>query len=166
MLSISLQCPNAVPADGSSVVFISLRRAVHSPSVLSFSSTLYLEPILGLLLCDVRPDFRYELRLGLQEALVNAARHGNQGDSTKAVQVYFIITPQHYLWIITDEGEGFNCQAKLNEEPLTKEDYLHSECGRGLYILKKIFDEVQWNETGNQLRLCKHMPQGCRPILE
>jgi len=47
---------------------------------LSFTSTLYLRPILDALLESAPALMREELRLGLQEALVNAAKHGNQLD--------------------------------------------------------------------------------------
>jgi anti-sigma regulatory factor (Ser/Thr protein kinase) len=31
------------------------------------------------------------------------------------------------------------------------------ECGRGLYILHQIFDQVEWNSKGTELRLCKQV---------
>ena len=47
---------------------------------LSFTSTLYLAPVLDLLLDEVPSEWQPELRLGLQEALVNAVKHGNSLD--------------------------------------------------------------------------------------
>ena len=41
-----------------------------------FHSTLYLRPILDLLLTHIHPSWKAEIRLGLQEALVNASKHG------------------------------------------------------------------------------------------
>lgn len=52
---------------------------------ISFASTLYLCPILDLLLSEIPPDLEPEIRLGLQEALVNAATHGNQLDTQKTI---------------------------------------------------------------------------------
>jgi len=52
--------------------------------------------------------WRAELRLGLQEALVNAAKHGNNLDPSKLVIVRFSLANDHYWWVIADQGCGFN----------------------------------------------------------
>lgn len=138
------------------------RRQIHN--TVSFSSTLYLRPVLDLLLVEVLPLWRYELRLGLQEALVNAARHGNCLDPCKQVTVHFTVNTQQYVWTITDEGGGFaagNCREATTSG---SGPCMESECGRGLYILRQIFDEVHWQPPGNQIRLCKNIRRE-RPIL-
>ena len=56
---------------------------------LSFASTLYLYPIIDTLLERAPTQMRDELRLGLQEALVNAAKHGNSLDPSKHVSVQY-----------------------------------------------------------------------------
>ncbi|HHP7244589.1 MAG TPA: ATP-binding protein [Elainellaceae cyanobacterium] len=124
---------------------------------ISFASTLHLCPILDLLLTEIPNQCRGEIRLGLQEALVNAAKHGNKLDPNKKVLVQFFVVEGHYWWIIADQGSGFapsysyeiNCH---NEDIQNVE-----ECGRGLYILHQVFDEVQWNEEGTELRLSKQI---------
>ncbi len=165
MFSISLQSPPAVSTEVTHMVSISLQRSMQTLHIINFSSTLFLRPILELLLVDIPPAFRAELRLGLQEALVNAARHGNCLDPHKSVRVQFAVTPRRYLWIITDQGQGFNCQKVYTHDPTLAAGYVHQECGRGVLMLKQIFDEVVWNEQGNQLRLCKHLSEGCRPLV-
>ena len=50
---------------------------------MSFASTLYLCPILDLLTASIPEELEPEIRLGLQEALVNAAKHGNHLDPAK-----------------------------------------------------------------------------------
>ncbi len=105
---------------------------------------------------DVPGRWRAEVRLGLQEALVNAAKHGNNLDPTKTVLVEFYSVEGQYWWIITDQGVGFipSCSRELDCKP-----HLHEveECGRGLYILHQIFDQVHWNQQGTELRLCKQV---------
>jgi anti-sigma regulatory factor (Ser/Thr protein kinase) len=124
-------------------------------STISFASTLYLYPILDLLLVNIPTEWRSEVRLGLQEALVNAAKHGNKLDPSKTIIVQFKSTPTEYSWIISDEGTGFipycECHETISEH-LPSED---SENGRGLCILHEIFDRVNWNSEGTQLQLSK-----------
>lgn len=85
---------------------------------LSFASTLHLWPVLDVLTSDIPESLQSEIRLGLQEALVNAAKHGNQLDPSKQVFVRFsMLDSGHYWWVISDQGGGFElppeCQAEL-----------------------------------------------------
>lgn len=57
-------------------------------------STLQLAPLVELLLEPIGCALRQaELQLGLQEALVNAVRHGNGCDPGKCLRVRRIVTP-------------------------------------------------------------------------
>jgi anti-sigma regulatory factor (Ser/Thr protein kinase) len=95
-----------------------------------------------------------EIRLGFQEALVNAAKHGNKLDPSKRVVVQFSSHKGEYSWVICDQGNGFisACDCSLDKEELPHEE---AENGRGFCILHQIFDQVHWNRKGNQLRLCR-----------
>ncbi|MGB8698616.1 MAG: anti-sigma regulatory factor [Thermosynechococcaceae cyanobacterium] len=125
---------------------------------LSFPSTLYLCPILDLLLQDIAEEFRTDVRLGLQEGLVNAAKHGNQLDPSKCVTVRYARLRDRHEWTILDQGVGFLpptlCRTWVSHNPLPEEG---CECGRGLFILFQVFDQVQWNATGTQLSLTKYV---------
>lgn len=120
----------------------------------SFASTLYLCPILDLLIAKVPRKLQSELRLGLQEALVNAAKHGNQLDPAKPVVVQYTITATHCTWIITDSGNGFVPQCQKDPQSFLPSD--ETEGGRGLCILYQIFDQVHWNQQGTQLTLTRN----------
>ncbi|CAC5345990.1 MULTISPECIES: ATP-binding protein [Planktothrix] len=138
---------------------------------ISFASTLYLCPVLDLLLYDIPDPLQAEIRLGLQEALVNAAKHGNKLDPSKTVVVRFCLIQDYCWWIISDQGGGFKppCQCQLRQEEDCEQETHDSnlphdehECGRGLYILYQIFDRVQWNRTGTELTLCKKVATAYR----
>lgn len=139
------------------MITISLKPLGRSWGTISFASTLYLCPILDLLLADIPKNLQPEIRLGLQEALVNAAKHGNNLDPGKLVVVRFSFTDNQYWWIISDQGNGFTpCCGKLGDPG----DYLppeESESGRGMSLLHQIFDQVEWNHKGTELKLCKQV---------
>ncbi len=132
----------------------------------SFASTLYLRPILDCLLASIPVENEDDLRLGLQEALVNAAKHGNKLDPYKSIFVHYSTSQSQCWWIITDQGTGFTPPAscQLPPSPQTIPD-VDCECGRGLYILHKIFDHVYWNIDGTELRLCKSIDHGASPSI-
>ncbi|KFF41782.1 MAG: anti-sigma regulatory factor (Ser/Thr protein kinase) [Candidatus Atelocyanobacterium thalassa isolate SIO64986] len=140
------------------MVAISLPPTKRYGRTMSFTSTLYLFPILDLLLTEVPDELRPEIRLGLQEALVNAAKHGNKLDPSKFVVVQFFINENDgYSWIIADQGVGFtshNNYKKCATKGFPSDD---SENGRGFYVLNEIFDQVHWDQKKTQLRLSKHI---------
>jgi serine/threonine-protein kinase RsbW len=138
-----------------SVVAISPPPVNEGWSTLSFVSTLYLHPVLDLLMSKVPRYWQAELRLGLQEALVNAAKHGNQLDPTKQVSVKYTTRGASFWWVVTDQGSGFTPPCSCHD--LFKQDCLShgNDCGRGLYILYQIFDEVTWHHGGREVHLCK-----------
>lgn len=123
----------------------------------SFASTLFLRPILDSLVSTVPGRWHAEIRLGLQEALVNAAKHGNNLDPRKQVIVRFCFVEGEYWWVISDEGCGFSPPTGDTQELATCLPPEESESGRGMSILHQIFDLVVWNRQGTEIRLCKKM---------
>lgn len=139
------------------MIAISKRPVKRHWTTISFASTLYLCPILDLLVAEIPEHWQTEIRLGLQEALVNAAKHGNQLDPSKTVVVRFSLVADHYWWVISDQGSGFQpcCKCSMDANEHLPPD--ESECGRGLYILYNVFDRVHWNEEGTELSLGKYI---------
>ncbi|NEO04194.1 MAG: anti-sigma regulatory factor [Moorea sp. SIO1F2] len=138
------------------MIATSLSPAECGWETVSFASTLYLCPILDLLLEQIPNKWQPELRLGLQEALVNAAKHGNNLDPSKTVEVQFSVVNGEYWWVISDEGSGFT----HGDDQETTDVSLpcdESESGRGMSLLHQIFDQVLWNNQGTEIRLCKQV---------
>lgn len=131
-------------------------------SNLSFTSTLYLSPVLDLLLDEVPSEWQPELRLGLQEALVNAVKHGNSLDPCKQITIKFSIVSQMYWWVITDQGNDLKSSSGSKDDPTPCHDL---ECGRGFYILRKIFEQVHWDSETHRLTLCKRIERFSKPII-
>ena len=132
-------------------------------SNLSFTSTLYLAPVLDLLLDEVPAEWHPEIRLGLQEALVNAVKHGNCLDPCKQITIKFSIVSQMYWWVITDQGADLqDSDCGNNDEPTPCHDL---ECGRGFYILRKIFEQVHWDSNSHRLTLGKKIDRINKPII-
>ncbi len=113
-------------------------------------STLQLSPLVELLLEPVRClQLQAQLQLGLQEALVNAVRHGNGGDPAKCLRIRRIETPRWLIWQVQDEGPGVPPEARCTALP----DCLDAVGGRGLFLIHHCFDDVRWSTRGNRLQL-------------
>jgi len=94
----------------------------------------------------------FSIKLALEEALVNAIKHGNQMDPDKRVFVSFQVTPERFEVRITDEGEGFN----PGDVPDPTEDWnLEKPCGRGLLLMRGFMTEVEYHGRGNVVTMAK-----------
>lgn len=125
-------------------------------------STLQLAAFVELLLEPFEGSQRIsELQLGLQEALVNAVRHGNGCDPGKCLRVRRIITPRWLIWQVQDEGPGVPVHARDHDLPAR----LDAVSGRGLFLIHHCFDDVRWSGRGNRLQLAARRPPDQRPWL-
>ncbi len=91
-------------------------------------------------------------RLGLEEGLVNSIRHGHRGDTTKRVDVRYLVCSEQLLVEIRDQGPGFDPDGL--PDPLAPEN-LERPGGRGVFLIRQYMTWVQYNERGNGMTLCK-----------
>jgi len=119
---------------------------VHIPSS-TVEGQAVQERIVGLLEQNAfSPRDVFSVRLALEEALVNAIKHGNQMDPDKTVRIGCKIE-QEKVWIeIEDQGEGFN---PTDVPDPTTDDNLERPCGRGVMLIKAFMSSVQYNDSGN-----------------
>jgi len=95
----------------------------------------------------------YHLELALREALANAIIHGCNNDPTKKVECCVVCTEASDVMIVVrDPGEGFSPQAVPS--PLAAEN-LHSDHGRGIYLINQLMDEVSFARNGAEIRMRK-----------
>ena len=87
-----------------------------------------------------------KLYLCVSEAVINAVKHGNRNDLSKFVTVKIICLTNELSVCIEDEGEGFDCSEIQN--PTVKENS-RKESGRGIFIIKNITENIEFNEKGN-----------------
>ena len=94
----------------------------------------------------------FAIRLALEEALVNAIRHGNKSDPGKSVTVCTEVDDKQATITITDEGNGFD--PGIVPDP-TADENLEKPCGRGIMLMRSYMDKVEFNERGNEVRMIK-----------
>ena len=94
----------------------------------------------------------FGVRLALEEALVNAVKHGNRNDPTKCVWASWHVRPRRVLVEIEDEGDGFDPRAV--RDPCTPEN-LERSCGRGLLLMRTYMSWVRYNCRGNRVTMIK-----------
>lgn len=92
------------------------------------------------------------LFVALDEAFVNAVKHGNKYDVAKLVRISAEVSKKEARFTIEDEGEGFD--VNNIPDPLDPQN-LFKTSGRGVLFIYNIMDEVKYNERGNRLTMVK-----------
>jgi serine/threonine-protein kinase RsbW len=99
----------------------------------------------------IRPD-RSNLFVALDEAFVNAVKHGNKNDLNKLVKITADLSPSEAAFTVEDEGEGFDIREIPN--PCDPSNLFRSS-GRGVLLIYNIMDEVEYNAQGNRVKMIK-----------
>jgi serine/threonine-protein kinase RsbW len=99
----------------------------------------------------------FGVRLALEEALVNAIKHGNQLDRSKKVTVVSRVEGERFEIHITDEGTGFD---PGDVPDPTAVENIERPCGRGLMLMRHYMSEVGFNGRGNSVRMAKVLRNG------
>lgn len=95
---------------------------------------------------------QFAVKLAVEEALVNAIKHGNQMDPAKTVRVWYAVDDEQFRIHITDEGTGFNPDDLPDP---TADDFLERPCGRGVLLIKSFMTTVDFRGRGNEVVMSK-----------
>ena len=99
----------------------------------------------------IRPE-RSNLFVALDEAFVNAVKHGNKNNPAKLVKITAELSPKEAAFTVEDEGEGFDIREIPN--PCDPENLFRTS-GRGVLLIYNIMDEVEYNAQGNRVKMIK-----------
>jgi serine/threonine-protein kinase RsbW len=102
--------------------------------------------------CGYSKEAAFAIRLALEEALVNAMKHGNGGDPRKKITVEYSIDRHRAVIAITDEGPGFNFAGVPDP---TADENLECPSGRGIMLMRAYMDEVKYASGGRTVRMSK-----------
>lgn len=99
-------------------------------------------------------DLGMNFRVGLTEALSNAMLYGNERDPSKRVRVDVCVKGQLVTARVTDQGNGFDPDTVPDP---TEPANITKPCGRGLFLMRQLCDEVSFNDKGNSVTLVIHV---------
>ena len=113
------------------------------------------ERIIGLMEQNAWPMREcFGVRLALEEAMVNAIKHGNRMEPDKQVFIACELTAEEIMVVIEDQGEGF----KPEDVPdPTEDENLENPGGRGIMLIRSFMNAVAYNDRGNRLTMIKKL---------
>ncbi len=97
---------------------------------------------------DLSEEYYGNILLSLSEAINNAIVHGNKMDKSKIVTVIYKIVNDKIEIIVEDEGSGFDPDSI--PDPTAPEN-IEKETGRGIFIIKSLSDEVNFEKNGSRI---------------
>jgi serine/threonine-protein kinase RsbW len=95
---------------------------------------------------------RSNLFVALDEAFVNAVKHGNKNDPSKLLKITAELSPKEASFTVEDEGEGFDIREI--PDPCDPANLFRTS-GRGVLLIYNIMDEVEYNAQGNRVKMVK-----------
>ena len=95
----------------------------------------------------------FSVQLAVEEALVNAIKHGNRHDPSKQVRVCCRMSGNVLRIEIADEGNGFDPAAVPDP---TDDEHICSPSGRGVMLMRNFMSRVEFNEAGNRVLMEKY----------
>jgi serine/threonine-protein kinase RsbW len=98
-------------------------------------------------------DDIFAVHLSLEEAFINAVKHGNKMNPDKKVQIDYSVNADKIEISVTDQGEGFN--PGVVPDPRLGENLYKPE-GRGMLLISSYMDVVQYNQRGNRVYMVRY----------
>ena len=102
-------------------------------------------------------DDAFAIRMAVEEAVMNAIKHGNQEAVDKQVDVNLQFFADRFYGKIDDQGHGFRPEDVPDP---TRDENLEKTSGRGVALIRSFVDEVHYNQSGNSIELIKYRSDG------
>ncbi len=121
------------------------------PSCVTYVSKL--EPLIRNLFDQVccKEDHYGSVLIAVTEAVNNAIVHGNSEDVNKKVFININYEDGKIYFSIQDEGNGFDYE---NVPDPTAPDNIAKIRGRGVFLMKKLSDEIEFEKDGQLVKMC------------
>ncbi len=97
----------------------------------------------------------FGVRLAIEEAVINAIKHGNRMDKAKRVIITYSVDERECAISVEDEGQGFDPSSVPDP---TADENLELTHGRGLVLIRAYMDDVKFNKKGNRITMRKIAP--------
>ena len=99
-------------------------------------------------------EIMFNIKLALEESLTNAIKHGNKLDPSLDVEVTVFSEGPRLTIKVKDQGQGFD---HINVPDPTQKDRLLLTSGRGVFLIRKLMDEVTYLDGGREICMVKFL---------
>jgi len=102
-------------------------------------------------------DTVFDIRLCLEEAIINAIKYGNKCDKNLPVNISYSFGDNRLEIVIRDQGSGFD-YGNIPDPRSNGNILKHG--GRGRFLIRNLMDKVEFNNSGNEIKMVKFLSGG------
>ena len=133
---------------------IAKRKEFYIPSDLTLVQKTSADVLAFLKPAGLSEGQAFDIRLCLEEALINAMKYGNKLKEEIAVRLEVEYDEDEIRIQVEDQGEGFKLK---NLALCTEDNNLLKNSGRGIYLIHQLMDRVSYSAKGNSLLMIKFL---------
>ena len=95
----------------------------------------------------------FAVRLALEEAVINAVKHGHGNDPRKRACIWWVVSASAVKLVVKDDGAGFDPDRL--PDPRLPQNQEHPS-GRGVFLMRSYMSWVRFNNAGNRVVMCRY----------
>lgn len=99
-------------------------------------------------------DILFHIKLCVQEALINALKHGNKLNENLHVTLKAFLSCEVLDIFVEDQGSGFDHSCIENP---AEDKNIEQISGRGIFLIKNYMDQVDFFDGGRGIRMIKFL---------
>lgn len=131
-----------------------MKKKIAIPSSLKNIKHTVDEVITMLKAIEAEESDIFDIRLSLEEVLINAIRYGNESNEKLSVVIDLTLDGKKVIVTVKDQGRGFDY---IHLPDPTREENLLKGRGRGVFLIKHLMDGVEFNKKGNHVTMTKYL---------
>lgn len=103
---------------------------------------------------NISPGVLHDIKLAAEEAMINAIKHGNRFQEGLPVVIDFKRSKDRVSISVQDAGKGYDYTRVPDP---TLDENIAKGNGRGVFLIRRIMDEVHFNKSGNKIEMVKYI---------
>ena len=129
-----------------------IEKKIEIPSKVMYIKKVSHEILGHLQHFNIDKSIQFDVRLAVEEAVRNSIEHGHFHDEELPIAILYTVDKEKIKIRIEDKGEGFDIE-KI-PDPRTKDNIMRGG-GRGVFLIHKLMDKVEYNKKGNKVTITK-----------
>ena len=133
---------------------VKIEKKIEIPTRIEYIKQTSREILGHLERMKIDESIKFDIRLAVEEAVRNAMEHGNRDNPDLKVIIAYRIDAKKIEVEVEDSGPGFD----VSKVPDPRNDAnLMKKGGRGVFLIHKLMDRVEYNKKGNKIKITKSL---------
>ena len=131
-----------------------IKKKIEIPSEIKYIKRISQEILGHLKNLNVDDSIHFDVRLCVEEAVRNSIEHGHSLDKNLPIVLTYTVDKDKIKIEIEDQGKGFDVKKVPNPG---EDENIFKGSGRGVFLIRKLMDNVVYNKKGNKVKMTKFL---------